>query len=423
MMKSKYDPLGYYQTLDIKPGSDIDEIKKAYRQKAMKLHPDRNPGKDTTAEFQALQSAYQVLSDPSLKAEYDTLWMEAADSNHDHTNEMEPAYCSSCGCVSAQPRYVIFRKVVSYILVTTRSGTQGVFCSDCAFKVAMKNSGLTWLFGWWGFPWGPIYSVPALIKNMLGGEKPAEQNAYLLAYQATYFFNKGNDKLAYAIANEALNYAIKFKKQSGNQTEANDLINRINHIIQQTKKNDKNTLVDQWSFFNKSFKWQASVMAIVIGFFIILFNLPDSNKTSKTPRRHYSQSSTTLPIPITGVLAQDRYLDAGTTPSLVISSDLNGPNYVIKLSNTTYNNVITAFLRPGEQIDILVPPGYYELKLASGYSWYGWNELFGSDTNYSKIDYPLSFQIRGDQLMGHQLTLKQVRDGNLRRTRIDKSQF
>jgi len=61
----------YYAQLGIKKGADADEIKKAFRQKARKLHPDVNKAPDAIKQFQEIQNAYEVLSDPQKKSMYD----------------------------------------------------------------------------------------------------------------------------------------------------------------------------------------------------------------------------------------------------------------------------------------------------------------------------------------------------------------
>ncbi|WP_027625035.1 molecular chaperone DnaJ [Clostridium lundense] len=62
----------YYEILGLEKGASDEEIKKAFRKSALKYHPDRNPGdKEAEEKFKELNEAYQVLSDPQKRAQYD----------------------------------------------------------------------------------------------------------------------------------------------------------------------------------------------------------------------------------------------------------------------------------------------------------------------------------------------------------------
>jgi DnaJ-class molecular chaperone len=62
----------HYETLGIAEGASPDEIKSAYRKLAMQWHPDRNQGNAEAEEkFKEISGAYEVLSDPGKRQEYD----------------------------------------------------------------------------------------------------------------------------------------------------------------------------------------------------------------------------------------------------------------------------------------------------------------------------------------------------------------
>ncbi len=71
-----------YEVLGIKKEASADEVKKAFRKKAMEYHPDKNPG-DKTAEdkFKEVNEAYEILSDTDKREKYDRFGFAGIDPN------------------------------------------------------------------------------------------------------------------------------------------------------------------------------------------------------------------------------------------------------------------------------------------------------------------------------------------------------
>lgn len=61
----------YYEILEVGKDASEEDIRKAFRQKALEFHPDRNKDADAGAKFKEVNEAYQVLTDPERRQRYD----------------------------------------------------------------------------------------------------------------------------------------------------------------------------------------------------------------------------------------------------------------------------------------------------------------------------------------------------------------
>ncbi|MHA1396917.1 MAG: molecular chaperone DnaJ [Candidatus Heimdallarchaeaceae archaeon] len=77
----------YYEVLGVSKDATEEEIKKAYRKKAMQFHPDRNPDDPTAAEkFKEATEAYDILSDPQKRSAYDRFGFAGVQSDFSQVN-------------------------------------------------------------------------------------------------------------------------------------------------------------------------------------------------------------------------------------------------------------------------------------------------------------------------------------------------
>ena len=66
----------YYSILEIPYNASLDEIKKAFKRQAIKWHPDKNIGKDTTPQMQDINEAYLILKDEEARSLYDREYLK-----------------------------------------------------------------------------------------------------------------------------------------------------------------------------------------------------------------------------------------------------------------------------------------------------------------------------------------------------------
>ena len=78
--------------LEVPKTATADEIKKAYRKKAIQYHPDKNPGdKEAEEKFKEAAEAYSVLSDSDKRAKYDQFGFEGLNGASDSAEAADSA--------------------------------------------------------------------------------------------------------------------------------------------------------------------------------------------------------------------------------------------------------------------------------------------------------------------------------------------
>lgn len=211
---SNSDPKGFYADLGVSPDATIDQIKAVYRALAKIYHPDVNSDKAALAKFRRISDAYETLSDPALRRAYDAhrpagdtassksnpKQDSSQDAKKDRTAKIEPIRCSVCGNITAQPRFLTFRRVASFLVITRVMQRSGVFCSACARRTAVADTTYSAALGWWGVPWGPIRTVGAILGNALGGERHKTIEEHLLWHNCIAFLSLGQLPISAALA-------------------------------------------------------------------------------------------------------------------------------------------------------------------------------------------------------------------------------
>jgi len=109
-------------------------------------------------------------------------------------------------------------------------------------------------------------------------------------------------------------------------------------------------------------------------------------------------------------------------PFEIVSSA--GDDYYIKMVDAvTGDSKVVIFVRGGQRTKVMVPVGNYDVRYASGSTWYGENYLFCPDTVYTKTDEEFAFSRTPDGYSGFSVTLYKVAHGNLSTTAIRPEDF
>ena len=419
------DHAGYYRTLGLEAGASAAQIKAAYRSLAMELHPDRNPGRDTKARFQALSHAYAILSAEKKREQYDadSVVREAQNAASGSMPGAPPLYapicCSHCQAVSAQPRYRVFYTVYGWLWGADRKANQGVFCGRCEFRVGILATATSLITGWWSLT-GPSRTIHALYANFRGGHFE-HQNARLMGCQSMYFAHAGKIELALAVAAQAMDL-VRSAPASNAADNLTGLAQSLNDLTDAYAGRSKGTPLKAYRTWSDR---RIIVQGLISACFAVLvtsgmglmfstggdadLNAHQAQDTVRSPPRPLTFQAPGFMLPPTGIFRPVDANPSGTNSSLAIeqSASQTSSNITLKFVNPVGSHkwlkllrasdefeILDLFVRSGDTVDIAVPPGAYRAKVASGQTWQGETARFGPQTQY--FAWSTALQFKGD---------------------------
>lgn len=183
------------------------------------------------------------------------------------------------------------------------------------------------------------------------------------------------------------------------------------------------------------------ILAVIIGLGLWVYQtgLTDSNSSTKKTTSVTTQNTQLTPVSTYNgkIIIATEYVE--TCPFTVIA-DSNADYYIYldyqraptysaegrKAKSTAklpYESDIAFIVKAGKQVSIDVPIGIYKLYYATGTTFYGSKELFGSKTSCYEADELLSFYLSGNYYNGHTITLKSTYNGNFDTDKISESSF
>jgi len=375
----------YYNILGVSQTATRQEIKKAYRGLIQKYHPDKNPNDPKALEYtKLLNEAYSVLINPLKRKEYDNLLSlrNAYQEQRDYTQRTEATAearteaaaevrhykCEKCGRQDSSLRVSIFLGVLSLFVVTYKKAYAYILCAKCRIKYSLLFNLEVFLLGWWGFPWGPVYSIEALFENMKGGEQPKRNNEALLNVLAYDFYQQGR----YSDAYECMQESIKVEQSK----EKEEFINYLKSV---SFKQKSQTFADK--FFYKPIFYNIALILLLTYFSYAILSSPIGNTSSTYRTQSYPPPSSYLPLspqksemvapaPLpnikTGYLTGFKQKRKGGYSTLTVDNTRNDDGVIVKIfyMGGVRPEAVRAFsIRGGDKFTAQsLPPGEYEVR-------------------------------------------------------------
>ena len=273
----------YYAILGLQNTATLRDVKAAYRLLAKKYHPDVNKSSEAARHMQAVNEAYETLGDPIKRAEYDQIREMGGGSAQVTPEQHIHVACAKCSKIDSTLRVSTFTTVWSFLFFSTYRGWSQILCARCRVLESLKFNLQVLIFGWWGIPWGVIWTVVFFVKNALGGHQPRENNAVLLATVGKNLIDTGD----YIEAEKALIESLKLKD--------NDYVQNLLKIAKSRAsfKKEKGHLKKAVNFESHPLIYNIVVlMLLAIAIFVVISFIFNPNEANpKFPKKEIAAES------------------------------------------------------------------------------------------------------------------------------------
>lgn len=442
------DVSGYYAALGVPASATASEIKSAYRRLAKMHHPDHSSS-SSDDEIKRINEAYSILNNAENRAKYDSFCADSEVENPSTSTKIEPIRCSKCRKVATQPRYIIYWRVFSFLLATSKTPVQGFFCSACAKSEALKSTVITALLGWWGFPWGPIWTIGCGFRNALGGEQDQSRNDAVAWHNALAFIQMKQIAIAYGIADRLVNSKTQAIREAAGDFTA---------LCRAQGLQSPGVLKDPWEAVRRQMPIRLAILAslpIILGIFIAINNpsnqrtssptygneLVDHDAANQVAETQPEYAPTMPPIevrplcnntPSNGTILEGKKRLVKEGHQLKIDNGSSG-DAIVKIRNRTSHQLYAAlFVQKGLSAELNgIADGDYEVQYAIGdslaqdcksFSGYFRASSF-PQTGPFRAQYVNDYRGEGYIYRSLSYTLYSVPGGNVRPTSIDADSF
>lgn len=142
--------------------------------------------------------------------------------------------------------------------------------------------------------------------------------------------------------------------------------------------------------------------------------LPDTSTKSDRVLGLLPPTKSAQPFPATGAVVAYQEIAGQKLAGFTVDATSTGMTlHVVKVEEwNTQRPLLMTFVPGGSVVKLEVPLGIYRIKIASGDTWYGMDDLFGSATRVQTAEKPLQFYAEGNTITGHTLYLQAVTGGN-----------